>query len=49
MNRTLFAYRLSLFRRLIDCSFGVFGLVPLLLIRAYIAELKLRQQTGVNY
>lgn len=35
--------------RLIDCSFGVFGLVPLLLIRAYIAELKLRQRTGVSY
>ena len=33
--------------RLIDCSFGVFGLVPLALIRAYIAELKLRLASGV--
>jgi hypothetical protein len=35
--------------RLIDCSFGVGGLVPMLLIRAYIAELKNRQHAGVTY
>jgi len=35
--------------RLIDCSFGVGGLVPMLLIRGYIAKLKKRQQVGVSY
>ena len=35
--------------RLIDCSFGVGGLVPMLLIRSYIAELKRRQKVGVTY
>jgi hypothetical protein len=34
--------------RLIDCSFGIGGLVPMLLIRAYVSELKLRQKTGVS-
>jgi hypothetical protein len=34
--------------RLVDCSFGVGGLIPLLLIRGYVQELKRRQQMGVS-
>lgn len=35
--------------RLIDCAFGVGGLVPLLLVRSWIGELKRRQNAGVKY
>ena len=35
--------------RLVDCSFGVGGLAPLLLIRSYISELKNRRAAGVSY
>jgi hypothetical protein len=34
--------------RLIDCSFGVGGMVPLLLIRGYVTELKFRRELGVR-
>ena len=34
--------------RLIDCSFGVGGMVPLLLIRRDIGELKRRERLGVS-
>jgi hypothetical protein len=34
--------------RLVDSSFGVGGMVPLLLIRSYVQELKHRRQMGVS-
>ena len=34
--------------RLVDCSFGVGGMVPLLAIRRYVAELKRRAAAGVR-
>jgi hypothetical protein len=34
--------------RLIDCSFGIGGMVPMLVIRSYVLELKSRQRNGVT-
>ncbi len=34
--------------RLIDCSFGVGGMIPMLILRAYVQELKLRREVGVS-
>jgi len=35
--------------RLIDCSFGAGGMIPMLLIRSYVSELKSRQRNGISY
>jgi hypothetical protein len=35
--------------RLVDCSFGVGGMIPLLFIRRYVRELTRRQQMGVSH
>jgi hypothetical protein len=35
--------------RLVDSSFGVGGLVPLLIIRRYVGELKRRNRSGISY